>query len=73
MGQVAQTSVARVTAIIIRRDVESSLAFHVLADSASAYYLWDFLLDAMNEFGGVVCGAEAVQPGAAHPMPAGRR
>jgi sarcosine oxidase subunit gamma len=73
MGQVAQTSVALVTAIIIRRDVESSLAFHVLADSASAYYLWDFLLDAMNEFGGVVCGAEAVQPGAAHPMPAGRR
>jgi sarcosine oxidase subunit gamma len=73
MGQVAQTSVARLAAIIIRHDVERALGFHVLADSASAEYLWDCFLDAMNEFGGVVSGAEAVRPGAAQPMPAGRR
>jgi sarcosine oxidase subunit gamma len=73
MAQVAQTSVARVTAIIIRHDIEGSLAFYVLMDSASADYLWDCFLDAMNEFGGVVCGAEAVRPGGAHPTPAGGR
>jgi sarcosine oxidase subunit gamma len=73
MGQVAQTSVARVTAIIIRHDVERALAFHVLADSASAEYLWDCFIDAMNEFGGVLSGADAVRPGRAHTIPAGRR
>ena len=33
VGQVAQTSVAGVTAVIIRHDVEGSLAFYVLADA----------------------------------------
>ena len=28
--------------------------FHVLMDSASALYLWDCIVDAMTEFGGVV-------------------
>jgi sarcosine oxidase subunit gamma len=73
IGQVAQTSIARVTAIIIRHEFEGPLAFHILADSASAEYLWDCFTDAMNEFGGVVCGAEAVRSGRAHPIPAGRR
>lgn len=72
VGKVAQTSVSGVTAIIIRHDVETSLALHVLADSASADYLWDCFLDAMDEFGGAVCGAEAVRP-RAHPVPASRQ
>ncbi|MGI9293007.1 MAG: sarcosine oxidase [Pseudomonadales bacterium] len=47
---VAQTSLARLSAIIIRDSRYNG--FHVLADSASAQYLWDCLLDAMYEWGG---------------------
>jgi sarcosine oxidase subunit gamma len=37
---------------VIREDVADTLGFHLLADSASAEYLWDCVLDAMHEFGG---------------------
>jgi sarcosine oxidase subunit gamma len=60
-GQIAQTSVAQLSAIVIRHDIESRISFSVLADSASAEYLWDCLLDAMREFGGVVCAADAIR------------
>jgi sarcosine oxidase, subunit gamma len=60
-GQIAQTSVARLSAIVIRQDIGSSLAFSVLADSASAEYLWDCFLDAMIEFAGAVCGVETIR------------
>jgi sarcosine oxidase subunit gamma len=60
IGQIAQTSVARLNAIVIRQDLGGLLAFSVLADSASAEYLWDCLLDAMAEFAGAVCGADAI-------------
>lgn len=52
-GAVAQTSVARLNAIVIRQGDD----FHLLADSASAEYLWDGVADAMAEFGGSVAGA----------------
>lgn len=51
-GAIAQTSVARLNAIVIRQGD----AYHLLADSASAEYLWDCLVDAMAEFGGSVAG-----------------
>ncbi|MCR6629846.1 MAG: hypothetical protein NVV74_07215 [Magnetospirillum sp.] len=51
-GAVAQTSVARLNGILIRQGED----FHLLADSASAEYLWDCLVDAMAEFGGSVAG-----------------
>jgi sarcosine oxidase, subunit gamma len=60
-GRVAQTSVARLSAIVIRRDVRDALAFYVLCDSASAEYLWDCFLDAMTEFGGAVCGTDVLR------------
>jgi sarcosine oxidase subunit gamma len=53
-GQIAQTSVARLSAIVVRNDLKDALSFFLLADSASAEYLWDCLLDAMTEFGGAV-------------------
>jgi sarcosine oxidase subunit gamma len=59
-GDVAQTSVARLSAIVIRNDIAGSLAFSVLADSASAEYLWDCLLDAMAEFSGGIAGADVL-------------
>jgi len=54
---IAQTSVARVNAIVIRDDQSFKdkcdfPCYHVLADWASARSLWDYLLDAMAEFSG---------------------
>jgi sarcosine oxidase subunit gamma len=58
-GSVAQTSVARLSAIVIRHDIAETISFSLLAESASAEYLWDCLLDAMTEFSGtVVSGAQ---------------
>lgn len=53
-GAVAQTSVARLNAIVLRQGDD----FHLLADSASAEYLWECVVDAMAEFGGSVAGAD---------------
>jgi sarcosine oxidase, subunit gamma len=58
-GAVAQTSVARMTAIVIRRDLGATLAYDMLADSAAAAYMWRCLRDAMDEFGGKPVGLEA--------------
>jgi len=55
-GAIAQTSVARTNGIIIR-DGED---YHLLADSASAEYLWDCLIDAMGEFDGSIVGAASL-------------
>lgn len=57
---IAQTSLARSNAIIIRDDLKQAPAFHILGDSASAGYMWMCLLDAMEEFGGKPVGLETV-------------
>jgi sarcosine oxidase subunit gamma len=49
---IAQTSIARMNGIVIRDDIGEVPAYHLLADSASADYLWNCLIDAMAEFGG---------------------
>lgn len=54
---IAQTSVARINAIVIRddeafKDKASFPCYHVLADWPSARSLWGYLLDAMAEFEG---------------------
>lgn len=59
--QIAQTSVARITAIIIRDGDSIVPSFHLLIDSASAEYFWDCLLDACQEFGGRPVGIDAVR------------
>lgn len=59
-GCVAQTSLARINAILIRSDFGPASAFHILADSAFADYLWPTLLDAMEEFGGEPVGLSAL-------------
>ena len=58
---IAQTSVAKLTGMIIRDDLPGTLAFHLLADSASAEYLWDCVIDAMAEFGGRPAGLAALR------------
>ena len=60
-GKIAQTSVARLSAVVIRHDRRRVLGFSILGDSASAEYLWDCLLDAMDEFAGAVCSARDLE------------
>jgi sarcosine oxidase subunit gamma len=61
VGSIAQTSLAKMSAIVVRADLGDVPAFHVLADSASAEYLWGCLLDAMAEFGGASVGWAAMR------------
>ena len=58
---IAQTSVARSNAIVIRDDLGATPTFHLLGDSASAAYMWDVLLDAMAEFEGAPVGLKALK------------
>ena len=64
---IAQTSIARLNGIIIRDDIAATLAFHLLADSASAEYLWDCVIDAMTEFGAAPAGLAALRNLASPP------
>lgn len=57
-GSIAQTSVARLNAIVCRDPAIPAPAFHLLADSASALWFHDALLDAMHEFGGGPAGLQ---------------
>ena len=61
LGSIAQTSLAKMSGIVIRADLGAAPAFHLLADSASAEYLWGCLLDAMAEFGGAPVGWSALR------------
>ena len=51
---IAQTSVAKISAIVTRADIRDTPAFHILADSASALYFFDCLIDAAQEFGSTI-------------------
>lgn len=60
-GAVAQTSVAGLTATVVRCDIGVANAFYLLGDSASAEYFWDVILDAMREFRGGAVGLWSLQ------------
>ena len=51
---VVRTSMARASVIIIRQDRAGYPSYLILIDTSLAEYLWDCLLDAMQEFNGVV-------------------
>jgi sarcosine oxidase subunit gamma len=53
---IAQTSIAKMSAIVARADLGSTPVFHLLADSAAAVYFFDCLEDAGQEFGGRIVG-----------------
>tara|TARA_E500000178_G_C16939675_1_gene715742 strand:+ start:412 stop:1110 length:699 start_codon:yes stop_codon:yes gene_type:complete len=56
-GSIAQTSLARVSAVILRADLTpKTLNYHIFSDSTSIEFLWDCLSDAMLEFRGVPVG-----------------
>ncbi len=58
---IAQTSVARLNAIVLRADRAGQTVYHLLADSASAAYLLECLRDAAEEFGGTLIGLDALR------------
>lgn len=60
-GGVAQTSVARSNAIIVRRPCRDTPCYFLLGDASSAQYHWDCLLDAMVEYDGRAVGVEAIR------------
>ncbi|ANF83413.1 sarcosine oxidase (plasmid) [Acinetobacter sp. NCu2D-2] len=55
-GQIAQTSIARVNAIILNVGDAESPKFSILCDRSASLYLWDVLIDAIQEFDGKVLG-----------------
>lgn len=57
---IAQTSVAKMSAIIVRADDKIVPMYHVLADSAAALYFWTCLFDAALEFQGRIAGPDAL-------------
>ncbi|MFQ5953779.1 MAG: hypothetical protein ACE5JZ_01785 [Kiloniellales bacterium] len=59
-GRIAQTTVAELSAIVVRDDRGGVLAYHLLANSAAAEYLWDCVIDAMSEFDGRPVGWAAL-------------
>lgn len=58
---IAQTSVARSNAIVIRHDLGQVPGYHLLGDSAAAQYMWECLIDAMAEFDGGPVGFAAAR------------
>ena len=60
-SSVAQSSMARVSTIVVRADLGSTNTYHLLGDSASAEYFWDAMRDAMSEFAGGLVGLSSVQ------------
>lgn len=61
VGRIAQTSIAKMSGIIIRADLGETPAYHLLADIASADYLWPAVQDAMKEFDGGPVGLTALR------------
>jgi sarcosine oxidase subunit gamma len=58
---IAQTSIAKMSAILTRADIGAKPVFHLLVDSAAALYFCDCLLDAADEFGGRIVGLKELQ------------
>lgn len=53
---IAQTSVARLGAVVLRADIGGCPVFHLLSDSSAAQYMLACLVDAADEFGGRLSG-----------------
>ena len=58
---VAQTSIARVSAVLLRADLGDTPCFFVLGSSTSAEYLWEALAEGLHAPGGAVVGIHALQ------------
>ncbi|MEO0367902.1 MAG: sarcosine oxidase [Pseudomonadota bacterium] len=59
--QIAQTSVARLNAVVVREAHSGLPIFHILSDTTAAEFMWSSLLDAMQEFDGAPIGFQQFQ------------
>ena len=59
-GHIVQTSVARINAIVLNVSDEVCPKFSILCDRSASLYLWEVLLDAMDEFNGKVIGVNTL-------------
>jgi len=59
-GSIAQTSVARINAIVVSHEVNGLPVFSLLFDSGYHAYMWDVMLDAIGEFAGAAAGVSAL-------------
>lgn len=57
---IAQTSLARIGAIIIRSDIGTLNNYYVLVENVTAQYCWECLHDAMSALSGQVIGASTL-------------
>ena len=55
---VAQTMMARVSVVIVRRDSAGIPGYFIMADTSLAEYLWDCMVDAMQDFDTRIIGGE---------------
>jgi sarcosine oxidase, subunit gamma len=55
-GHIVQTSVARVNAIVFNVSDTACPKFTILCDRSASLYLWEVLIDAMQEFEGQIIG-----------------
>lgn len=68
---IAQTSVALVSAVVVRDDAGNLPAFHLFADFASGKYLWETLARAAGALGGGPMGVDILRALAASPFEPG--
>ncbi|MGY0399414.1 MAG: sarcosine oxidase [Ostreibacterium sp.] len=62
VGDVAQTSVARANTIVIRHELTpDNPCFYLLCDVSLAVFIWESLLDAMQEFNGRPIGLASLK------------
>ena len=60
--RIAQTSVARTNAVVVRRDLpDNCLCYYLLFDISMSEFVWSSLLDAMAEFNGTPIGLNAMR------------
>jgi sarcosine oxidase, subunit gamma len=60
-GSIAQTSIARINAILVRQQINNLPVISILCDSASSDYLWTALLEAVQEFEGGAVGINVLR------------
>jgi len=61
LGSIAQTSIARINAVIVRQEINGLPAVSILCDVASSDYLWTVLMDAVQEFKGGSVGLDVLK------------
>lgn len=57
VGMIVQTVVAGTNAIVVHQQLSEDAFFSILCDRSVAHYLWEVMLDAMQEFSGMTADA----------------